>query len=71
MDQDEKVTWISTQGEMESVRAALERMLSHPDPDIREGDSSAPTNPRRLQMLLEKLKDIQASFQETPKTQPH
>ena len=34
---------------------ALRTALARPDPEVREGDTAAPSNPRRLRLLLEKL----------------
>ncbi|MEI8259547.1 MAG: DR2241 family protein [Deltaproteobacteria bacterium] len=34
---------------------ALRTALAHPVPEIREGDTGSPCNPRRLRLLLEKL----------------
>ena len=43
-------------GEMESIQAALEAALQHPDPTSREADFGSPANPRRMQLLLEIIK---------------
>ena len=34
---------------------ALRTALARPDPEVREGDTGSPSNPRRLRLLLEKL----------------
>ena len=44
-------------GELESMAAALEQALTLPDPVVRVADFAAPANPRRLQLLLEKLRE--------------
>ena len=37
---------------------ALKTALAHPDPEVREGDTGSPSNPRRLRLLLEKMKPL-------------
>lgn len=60
LEQEEKQSVCWSSGEWATLRAALERALDHPDLSLREGDSSAPANPRRIQMLLEKLPALPA-----------
>lgn len=48
-------------GEMATCAAALEQMAARPRADLREADFTAPDNPRRAQLLLEKLKPVLAT----------
>ncbi len=54
LEQEEKVTVTLAPSELESLRAALEQALS--TPAEREADFNSPANPRRAQLLLERLK---------------
>src|SRR5262245_28581068 len=56
LEQEEKATVALTPSEMETLRAALEQTVTATSPDNREADFNSPTNPRRAQLLLEKLK---------------
>ncbi len=56
MERDPKVALELAPGDLETLAAALEQALGNPAPDIREGDTAAPGNPRRIQLLLEKLR---------------
>ena len=55
IEQEEKLRVELAPGDAATLRAALERALAHPDAGLREGDVSAPENPRRMQLVLEKL----------------
>jgi 4Fe-4S iron-sulfur cluster binding domain/DR2241 stabilising domain len=55
IEQQEKVQLELAPDEVETLAALLKAGLSHPDVTLREGDVSAPNNPRRIQLLLEKL----------------
>ncbi|MBX3734193.1 MAG: hypothetical protein KF791_16580 [Verrucomicrobiae bacterium] len=52
---EDRVALSLTSSEMQTIRAALELALRHLDPAIREGDFSAPANPRRLRRLRDLL----------------
>ena len=41
--------------DLQTIQDALTRTLAHPPGDLREADFGAPLNPRRLQLVLEKL----------------
>ena len=56
LEQEEKARLDLAPSEAASVRAALETALRHPEAALREADFAAPGNPRRLQLLLEKIK---------------
>jgi hypothetical protein len=55
IEQEEKVELPLSQSEALSLEAALRTALEHPDREAPAGDFAAPANPRRLQLLLEKL----------------
>jgi len=55
IEQEEKVELPLSQSEALSLKAALQTALEHPDREASAGDFGAPANPRRLQLLLEKL----------------
>jgi hypothetical protein len=56
IEQQEKVHLELTPDEVRTVAAAIQVALAHPDPNVREADFSEPANPRRLKLVLEKLK---------------
>ena len=56
LEQEEKTSLALGPSETESLAAALERALAHPDPALREGDVEAPSHARRLRLLLGKLR---------------
>jgi len=58
LEQEERLASSLGAGEIASVIAAVERALEVPDAAVREGDSGHPANPRRLQLLLEKLRRL-------------
>jgi len=55
IEQEEKMSFELSPEETATLKAALQIALAHPDPAVREADFNAPSNPRRLQLLLEKL----------------
>jgi hypothetical protein len=55
LEQDEKLSVELASQDAATLHEALQNVLQHPDPTAREADFEAPTNPRRLQWLLEKL----------------
>jgi len=55
LEQEDKLPLALSAGDCETLVAALEGALAHPA-DEREADLNAPSNPRRLQLTLEKLK---------------
>ncbi|MEN9573911.1 MAG: hypothetical protein RL514_1766 [Verrucomicrobiota bacterium] len=67
IEQEEgKPTLMLAPSEMTSLLAALETALAHPPADQREGDLAAADNPRRLQLLREKLQALASSDQPVP-----
>ncbi len=50
----------------ESLEAALEAALEHPDPELREGDMRHPANPRRIQFLLRQLAEARTARKPAP-----
>ena len=56
LEQQEKRAVSYAPGEIETLAAALKEMINRPRPDLREADFAATDNPRRAQLLLEKLK---------------
>lgn len=58
LEQDERVPLNLGTGELATLRAAVDLALAQPDPTVREGDTSAPANPRRLLLLREKLSSV-------------
>ena len=54
-EQAGKVRVELTPEEMTTLKAALERAFAHKDATVLEGDMSSPANPRRLQILVDKL----------------
>jgi hypothetical protein len=56
LEQEDKVVLAFSAGVCETLIAALEAALAHPGSAEREADLNSPSNPRRLQLTLEKLK---------------
>lgn len=56
LEQEEKVALTLSAGDCETLVAALEQALQQCDSAEREADFNAPSNPRRLQLTLEKLR---------------
>jgi hypothetical protein len=57
LEQAEKAALELGPEEAETLVAALENALAHPDPAVREGDVSSPSNPRRTHLALEKIRE--------------
>ena len=55
IEQEEKMKLELSPSEAATLAAALRIAASHPDPAAREADFDSPTNPRRVQLLREKL----------------
>ena len=55
LEQAERVRLDLSSEDVETIRAALAVARAHPDPGVREGDLRVPSNPRRIQLALEKL----------------
>jgi len=56
--EEHKPTLTLAPSEVESLLGALETALAHPPAGQREADLSAASNPRRLQLLREKLQNF-------------
>ena len=62
MAQDEKEDRLHlemTREELASMEVALRATLEHPPGDLREGSTRHPANPRRLHLLLARLRELQ------------
>jgi len=55
IEQQEKMKFDLSPAEVATLKAALQTALANPDSSVREADFNAPSNPRRVQLLLEKL----------------
>ena len=60
LEQEEKITTALTVSELETLRATLEQALTAATPDHRQADFNSPSNPRRVHLLLDKLKRVEA-----------
>jgi hypothetical protein len=60
IEQQEKRGVSLAPAEIETCATALEQMVARPRADLREADFAAADNPRRAQLLLEKLKPVLA-----------
>lgn len=58
LDQEPRADLTLAEGDVPVLLHALETALAHPDPEIREGNSQAPGNPRRLALLRERLRAL-------------
>ena len=56
--QEPKAEFAPAEGDVAVLVHALETALAHPSPEVREGSSTDPTNPRRLRLLLEKIRPL-------------
>jgi hypothetical protein len=65
LEQTEKIRLDLSVEDAVAVQSALRNALDHPNPAVREADFSAPGNPRRLQLLLEKLQPRLTSAEQT------
>lgn len=61
LEQQEKYSVSLAPGEIETLTEAMEEMVKRPRTDLREADFAAAGNPRRAQVLLEKLKPVLAT----------
>jgi hypothetical protein len=57
IEQETKTQIELAPSELETVMTALEGALDHPPANAREAEFGAPNNPRRIKLLLEKLKE--------------
>ena len=58
IEQQESPSISLTSGELETCAAALEQLVRSPNIELREADFSAPANPRRVQLLLDKIRAV-------------
>jgi hypothetical protein len=58
IEQEEKMTVQLSASEAATLGAALEKLMNNPELLGREGDTSSPLNPRRVQLLLEKHAEL-------------
>lgn len=58
LEQEPKADFAPTEGDVPVLIHALECALARPDPDVREGNSADAKNPRRMRLLLEKLRPL-------------
>ena len=63
LEQEPKGDFALAESDVPVLVAALETALVHPQPGVREGDSMAAANPRRFQLLLEKLRPLMPANQ--------
>jgi hypothetical protein len=56
LEQENEGAAVTFPGELPSLEAALKNVLDSPTPGKCEADFNSPTNPRRLQLAIEKLK---------------
>lgn len=59
LEQEATVPLNLAPGERATLQFALENALRHPGDQVREADFNQPSNPRRMALLLEKLKRLQ------------
>jgi 4Fe-4S iron-sulfur cluster binding domain/DR2241 stabilising domain len=58
LSQEESVRFEVAPGEAATLEAALRLALARPEPVVPEADFSSPANPRRVQLVLEKLRPM-------------
>lgn len=58
LEQQPKIEFAPAEGDIGVLVHALETALEHPKPGVREGSSADPANPRRLMLLLKKLRPL-------------
>ncbi|EEF58175.1 DR2241 family protein [Pedosphaera parvula] len=58
MEQQEKLRWDLAPDEVKTLEAVLKEGVNQTDASLREGDVGAANNPRRIQLVLEKLKPL-------------
>ncbi len=56
-----------TAGELESLEMALRNTVDQPPEDLREGSTRHPANPRRLGLLVERLRELGSGGGDLPK----
>ena len=61
MEQEQKLKLEVSPSEAVTLAVALRTALAHPDSTLREADFNAPGNPRRIQLLLEKIQPLAAA----------
>jgi hypothetical protein len=61
IEQQEKQPLALTPAELDTIKAALEHWLATGDPTVREGNFESPANPRRIALVLEKLRALPAT----------
>jgi len=61
MEQEKKLKVELSPSEAATLAAALRTALANPDTALREADFNAPGNPRRIQLLLEKIQPLAAA----------
>jgi len=64
VEQEKKLELELSPGEAATLVVALRTALAHPDTTLREADFNAPGNPRRIQLLLEKIQPLAAAGEE-------
>jgi hypothetical protein len=57
--QESKVPVEISPSDLQTIRAALQAALEHPDPGLREADFGSPANPRRALSVLEQLRHLE------------
>jgi hypothetical protein len=60
-EQQDKAALELAPEELATLRTALQALLAKPEAGQQEGDFSSPANPRRIQLLLEKLPPLMSS----------
>ena len=63
MEQEQKLKLEVSPSEAVTLAVALRTALAHPDSTLREADFNAPGNPRRIQLLLEKIQPLAAAVE--------
>jgi hypothetical protein len=58
IEQDQKLKLELSPGEAATLATALRTALAHPDVALREADFNAPGNPRRIELLLERIQPL-------------
>lgn len=64
VEQEKKLRLELSPSEAVTLAVALRTALAHPDTTLREADFNAPANPRRIQLLLEKIRPLAAASEE-------
>jgi hypothetical protein len=61
MDQETNLKLELSPGEAATLAVALRTALAHPDTTLREADFNAPGNPRRIELLLQRIQPLAAA----------